>query len=95
MPARAQLSLAAFACLLGGASAWWRDLPPSEQRGAAPYPFPADRKYQTRNEKDGPVEGKINVHCPGAPGRLSALSVFLCESVFYCAFVWARRALNS
>jgi hypothetical protein len=27
--------------------------------------------------------------------RLSALSVFLCRSVFYGAFVWARRALNS
>jgi hypothetical protein len=35
-------------------------------------------------------------HCPGRPGRaLSALSVFLCKSVFYGAFVWARRALNS
>ena len=31
----------------------------------------------------------------GPPGRLSALSVFLCKSVFYGAFVWARRALNS
>ena len=29
-----------------------------------------------------------------ALGRLSALSVFLCESVLYGAFVWARRALN-
>jgi hypothetical protein len=28
-------------------------------------------------------------------GRLSALSVSLCESVFYGAFVWARGALNS
>jgi hypothetical protein len=27
-------------------------------------------------------------------GRLSALSVFLSKSVFYGAFVWARRALN-
>jgi hypothetical protein len=34
--------------------------------------------------------------CPGPPGgRLSALSVFLCKSGFYGAFVWARRALNS
>ena len=33
--------------------------------------------------------------CPGPPGRLSALSVFLCKSVFYGAFVWARRVLNS
>jgi hypothetical protein len=30
--------------------------------------------------------------CPGPPGRLSALSVFLCKSVLYGAFVWARRA---
>ena len=34
-------------------------------------------------------------HCPGPPGRLSALCVFLCKSVFYGVFVWARRALNS
>ena len=33
--------------------------------------------------------------CPGRPGRLSALSVFLGKSVFYGVFVWARRALNS
>ena len=33
-------------------------------------------------------------HCPGPPGRLSALSVFLCKSVFYGDFVWARRALT-
>ena len=33
--------------------------------------------------------------CPGRRGRLSALSVFLCKSVFYGVFVWARRALNS
>ena len=32
---------------------------------------------------------------PGPPGWLSALIVFLCKSVFYGAFVWARRALNS
>jgi hypothetical protein len=29
------------------------------------------------------------------PGWLSAISVFLCKSVLYGAFVWARRALNS
>jgi hypothetical protein len=34
-------------------------------------------------------------YCPGPPGRLSALSAFLCKSVFYGAFVWARRELNS
>ena len=32
--------------------------------------------------------------CPGRRGRLSALCVFLCKSVLYGAFVWARRALN-
>ena len=31
---------------------------------------------------------------PGPPGCLSALSVFLCKSVFYGAFVWARMALK-
>jgi hypothetical protein len=35
-----------------------------------------------------------NVICPGPPGRLSPLSVFLCKSVLYGAFVWARRALK-
>jgi hypothetical protein len=30
-----------------------------------------------------------------APGPLSAISVFLCKSVLYGAFVWAHRALNS
>ena len=34
-------------------------------------------------------------HCPGRPGRLSALSAFLIKSVSYGAFVWARRALNN
>jgi hypothetical protein len=29
------------------------------------------------------------------PGRVSAISVFLCKSVLYGAFVWAHRALNS
>ena len=31
---------------------------PVETRGAPPYPFPKDRKYNTGG---GPVEGKINV----------------------------------
>jgi hypothetical protein len=31
---------------------------------------------------------------PGRPGRLSTLSVFLCKSVLYGAFVWVRRALK-
>ena len=29
------------------------------------------------------------------PGRLSAFSVFLCKSILYGVFVWARRALNT
>ena len=33
-------------------------------------------------------------HCPGRPGRLSALSVFHSKSVLYGVFVWARRVLN-
>jgi hypothetical protein len=37
----------------------------------------------------------VGEDCPGPPGRLSVLSVFLCKSVFYGAFVGACRALNS
>ena len=37
---------------------------------------------------------KLSQAGPGRRGRLSALSVFLYKSVFYGAFVWARRALN-
>ena len=33
-------------------------------------------------------------HCPGRPGRLSALSVFHRKSILYGAFVWESRALN-
>jgi hypothetical protein len=36
-----------------------------------------------------------STHCPGPPARLRALSMFLCKSGFYGAFVWACRALNS
>jgi hypothetical protein len=31
---------------------------------------------------------------PGRRGRLSAISVFLCKSVLYGAFVWARKVLK-
>ena len=41
------------------------------------------------------VELQLNRTVRAARGRLSALRVFLCKSVFYGAFVWARRALNS
>jgi hypothetical protein len=36
---------------------------------------------------------RMRKHCPGRPGGLSALSVSLCKSVFYGAFVWACRVL--
>ena len=52
------LPMLAFAA---GATAWWRDTPVRE-RGPAPYPYPADRKYNPANEKTGPEDGKINVH---------------------------------
>jgi hypothetical protein len=61
------LRAAALCLALTGASAWWRD-EDTRTRGEAPYPFPAQHKdgtapvYQTRNEKDGPIEAKINVH---------------------------------
>ena len=35
-----------------------------------------------------------NATVRASPGRLSDLSVSLCKSVFYGAFVWARRAFN-
>jgi hypothetical protein len=38
--------------------------------------------------------GSLADDCPGRRGRLSALSVFLCKSILYGAFVWARRALK-
>jgi alpha-mannosidase len=50
-----------------GPSSRWASQPAS-QRGAPPYPFPATHadgtapRYQTRNEKDGQDEHKINVH---------------------------------
>jgi hypothetical protein len=48
---------------------------------------------RTRASSAG-TRARLAFHCPGRPGRLSALSVFLCKSVFYGVFVWARRALN-
>ena len=54
--------------LASPAFAWWRDTD-TATRGTPPYLYPGTRdggktapKYQTRNEKDGPVDGKINVH---------------------------------
>ena len=52
------LRAVAFLALLAGAAAWWKDEDP-RTRGAAPYPYPEDRKYNTKNSKDGQVEGKI------------------------------------
>ena len=55
--------LVAMAAVLAPASAWWRD-EDTHTRGAAPYPYPADRKYNTKNAKTpgAIVEGKINIH---------------------------------
>ena len=50
-------------------------------------PLPADAELWSL--------GDDKLICPGRRGRLSAISVFLCKSVLYGAFVWARRALNS
>ena len=36
----------------------------------------------------------MEFYCPGRRRRLSAISVFLCKSVLYGPFVWARRALK-
>lgn len=52
---------------LGATEAWWQD-EPTQTRGEAPYPYPATKshgtapEYVTPNEKDGIVDGKINVH---------------------------------
>ena len=59
-----QLAIAALATT---AAAWWKD-EDTKSRGEAPYPYPATHpdgtapKYDTPNEVDGPMEGKINVH---------------------------------
>jgi carboxypeptidase Taq len=42
---------------------------------------------------EGQLGEKLNPGL-GPPEGLSALNVFLCKSIFYGAFVWARRALN-
>jgi hypothetical protein len=48
----------------------------------------AGRDGFASSDRDGVV-------CPGRQrGRLSAISVFLCKSFLYGAFVWARRALK-
>ena len=57
----------AIAALVAPAVAWWRD-GDTRTRGEAPYPYPSTHAdgtapaYQVKNEKDGPMEGKINVH---------------------------------
>ena len=42
-----------------------------------------------------PAGSMVFIHCPGRRGHLSAISVFLCKSVLYGTFVWARRVLNN
>jgi len=64
---RTMLRLLACAALLAPASAWWKDGAVRE-RGEPPYPYPASHAdgtapaYDVKNEKDGIVDGKINVH---------------------------------
>ena len=43
--------------------------------------------------KNGKAE-HLSPNGSGPPWRLSALSIFLCQSVLYGAFIWARKALN-
>ena len=47
-----------------------------------------------QNQLDSP-DWMMGLTVRAAEGRLSALSIFLCKSILYGAFVWARRALNS
>ena len=57
----------ALLLLCGSSHAWWKD-EDTKTRGPAPYPYPATHKdgtapqYDTPNQEDGIVEGKINVH---------------------------------
>jgi hypothetical protein len=61
---------------------------------AAPQ-LQADRRVVTAAvQQDGFALQWAAAHCPGPPGSFSALSVSLCKSVFYGAFVWARGVLN-
>jgi hypothetical protein len=54
---------------------------------------------QDGGAQDVAAEGKGNIfkkefgHCPGPPGRLSALSVSLCKPFFYGASVWCAGRL--
>jgi hypothetical protein len=54
---------------------------------------------QDGGAQDVAAEGKGNIfkkefgHCPGPPGRLSALSVSLCKPFFYGASVWRAGRL--
>ena len=48
-------------------------------------------EYPTNIRKLHPSPATVRAR----PGRLSALSVFHSESVFYGALVWVHRALNS
>ena len=46
------LRLAALLLLVTAvAGTWWSDIPSRERPKKAPYPYPSDRKYQTRNAK--------------------------------------------
>ena len=61
---------------------------------ACPRPTAGELYFDARSL---PPKALVKVeanNCPGRRGRLSALSVLLCKSVFYDVFVWARGALN-
>ena len=69
-------------------------------RGAVPSPsLSASPLFDPRNRGPTCRPARRRTARPpsvrAAPGRLSAISVFLCKSVLYGASVWVRRALNS
>jgi hypothetical protein len=69
------------------------DLPPARPVAVEAAPAPPDAVLVAALRRAG-ICADCSL-CPGPPGRLSALSVFLCKSFFYGAFVWARRRLTA
>jgi hypothetical protein len=63
----------------------------------APRFYVKDKFAIAKNTNTWLIEARgLAALCPRRPGgRLSAISVLLCKSVLYGAFVWVRRALNS
>jgi hypothetical protein len=76
-----------------------------QARAAAAGPSPQEELDQLSRQRWAAVQhtlgrrrqrveqAEAKRHCPGRRGRLSAIRVFVCKSVLYGAFVWARRAL--